>query len=205
MSIQPATALTDAPVTFSALAEQLRDGPLQSLIDIQMQAAGLAARLADDPASPQCCVSSPMPAGTRTSLLSRLLELCEDFRAETGIRCEVAIAERHTRFADEVNEVIYRTVRELLTNVRQHAHAKHVMVSSLGRRDGSIGICVADDGVGLPAHRRRGNPFDESGGIGLWSIDQRLREFDAMLDIEAAAGRGTRAMVILPGSLVITD
>ena len=79
------------------------------------------------------------------------------------------------------------------------------MVSSLGRRDGSIGICVADDGVGLPAHRRRGNPFDESGGIGLWSIDQRLREFDAMLDIEAAAGRGTRAMVILPGSLVITD
>ena len=146
-----------------------------------------------------------MPAGTRTSLLSRLLELCEDFRAETGIRCEVAIAERHTRFGDEVNEVIYRTVRELLTNVRQHAHAKHVTVSSLGRRDGSIGICVADDGVGLPAHRRRGNPFDESGGIGLWSIDQRLREFDAMLDIEAAAGRGTRAMVILPGSLVLTD
>ena len=51
MSIQPATALTDAPVTFSALAEQLRDGPLQALIDIQMQAAGLAARLADDPAA----------------------------------------------------------------------------------------------------------------------------------------------------------
>jgi two-component system, NarL family, sensor kinase len=144
-----------------------------------------------------------MPAATRTSLLPRLLQLCEDFRAEAGIGCEVAIEERHTRFDDELSEVIYRTVRELLTNVRQHAQARQVKVSSTSRRDGSIGITVADDGIGLPAHRRRGNPFDESGGIGLWSIDQRLRDFDAILDIEAAPGRGTRAMVILPSSLVV--
>jgi signal transduction histidine kinase len=146
-----------------------------------------------------------MPAATPTSLLPRLLELCDDFRAEGGIRCEVTLEERHTRFDDEVSEVIYRTVRELLTNVRQHSQAKQVKVSSTGRRDGSIGITVADDGIGLPAHRRRGNPFDESGGIGLWSIDQRLRDFDAVLDIEAAAGCGTRAMLILPGSLVVAD
>jgi signal transduction histidine kinase len=146
-----------------------------------------------------------MPAATRTSLLPRLLELCEDFRGQAGIRCEVALEECHFRFDAEVSEVVYRTVRELLTNVRQHAQAQEVKVSSTGRRDGSIGITVADDGIGLPAHRRRGNPFDESGGIGLWSIDQRLRDFDAVLDIEAAAGRGTRAMIILPGHLVVAD
>ena len=72
--------------------------------------------------------------------------------------------------------------------MRQHARAKQVKVSSVSRRDGSIGITVADDGIGLPPHRRRGNPFDESGGIGLWSIDQRLRAFDAVLDIEATTG-----------------
>lgn len=146
-----------------------------------------------------------MPTAIRTDLLPRLLELCEEFRAQGGIRCEMAIDERHTRFDDEVSEVVFRTVRELLTNVRQHARAKQVKVSSVDRRDGSIGITVADDGIGLPAHRRRGNPFDESGGIGLWSIDQRLRAFDAVLDIEAAAGHGTRAMLILPGSLVLAD
>ena len=43
--------------------------------------------------------------------------------------------------------------------------------------------------------------YDESGGIGLWSIDQRLREFGAVLDVEAEAGRGTRAMLILPRSV----
>lgn len=146
-----------------------------------------------------------MPIAIRTELLPRLLELCEEFRAQGGIRCEVALDERHTRFDDEVSEVVFRTVRELLTNVRQHARAKQVKVSSVDRRDGSIGITVADDGIGLPPHRRRGNPLDESGGIGLWSIDQRLRAFDAILDIEAAAGHGTQAMLILPANLVLAD
>lgn len=93
-------------------------------------------------------------------------------------------------------------MRELLTNARRHSGAQRVAVSSVGRRDGSIGITVADDGIGLPPHRRRGNPLGESAGIGLWSIDQRLREFAAVLDIDAAAGRGTSAMIILPRELV---
>jgi signal transduction histidine kinase len=143
-----------------------------------------------------------MPTALRTDLHFRLLELCDEFRAQGDIDCEVALDEHHTRFDQEVSEVVFRTVRELLTNVRQHAKAKQVQVASVGRRDGSIGITVADDGIGLPPHRRRGNPF-ESGGIGLWSIDQRLRGFDAVLDIEAAAGCGTRAMVILPETLLV--
>jgi signal transduction histidine kinase len=142
--------------------------------------------------------ASPMPKGTRTELYAQLLELCDEFRSHGDLGCSVVLEERHTRFDEALSDVVFRTVRELLTNVRQHARAKHVTVSSADRRDGSIAITVADDGIGLPPHRRRGNPLEESGGIGLWSIDQRLREFDAMLDIEAAAGRGTRAMLILP-------
>jgi len=142
-----------------------------------------------------------MPKGPRTELHARLLELCDEFRSHGDISCDVVLEERHTRFDEEVSDVVFRTVRELLVNVRRHARAKHVRVSSTDRRDGSIGITVADDGIGLPPHRRRGNPLDERGGIGLWSIDQRLRDFDAVLDIEAAAGRGTRAMLILPANL----
>jgi signal transduction histidine kinase len=144
-----------------------------------------------------------MRKGPSTDLHARLIGLCDEFRSHGDIGCEVAIEESHTHFDEEVGDVVFRTVRELLANVRQHARAKHVKVSSMARRDGSIGITVADDGIGLPPHRRRGNPLDESGGIGLWSIDQRLREFDAVLDIEAAAGRGTRAMLILPASVIV--
>lgn len=142
-----------------------------------------------------------MLATRPTDLKSRLTELCIEFRA-SGIACDVQLDDRHVAFGEEVGEIVFRTVRELLTNVRQHARARHVTVSSADRRDGSVAITVADDGVGLPAHRRRGNPFGETGGIGLWSIDQRLRELDAVLDIEAESGRGTRATVILPLTLL---
>lgn len=146
-----------------------------------------------------------MSVGTRTDLFPRLLELCEEFRAHGDIGCEVALEGCHTHFNEEVSEVVYRTVRELLTNVRQHSRATKVRVSSARRRDGSVGIKVSDNGIGLPPHRRRGNPFDESGGIGLWSIDQRLRAFDAVLDIEATMGAGTLATVILPPKLVVSS
>ena len=144
----------------------------------------------------------------RTELYAALLELCEEFRVQGDIGCEVTLDESHTRLAADVSFVVFRTVRELLVNVRRHARARHVKVSSERRRDGSIGITVADDGIGLPPHRRRGTPFDErsgSGGTGLWIIDRGLRDFGAMLDVDAAAGGGTRAMLILPASLVRGD
>jgi hypothetical protein len=40
-----------APASFNALAEQLRDGPLQQLLELQRKANALADRLADSPAA----------------------------------------------------------------------------------------------------------------------------------------------------------
>jgi signal transduction histidine kinase len=147
-----------------------------------------------------------MPRSLRTDLYAGLLELCEEFRVQGDIGCEVALDESHTRLAADVSTVVFRTVRELLVNVRRHAQASHVKLSSECRRDGSIGIIVADDGIGLPPHRRRGTPFDDSsgrGGSGLWIIDRRLRDFGAVLDVDATSGRGTRAMIIVPADLVV--
>jgi signal transduction histidine kinase len=138
---------------------------------------------------------TPNPA---TSLFDQLRDLCEQFRSEGDIACEVRIEARHTLFSPELCDVVYRTVRELLANVRQHAKAKRVDITSADRRDGQVAITVADDGIGLPPHKRRGNPLAERDGIGLWSIDQRLREFGAVLDIDAAENQGTRATIILP-------
>jgi hypothetical protein len=50
MAPQDITALTHPPSALSALAEHLRDGPLQQLAQIQLQANELADRLGDAPA-----------------------------------------------------------------------------------------------------------------------------------------------------------
>ncbi len=137
-------------------------------------------------------------------LFGALAALCNRFRAEGGIDCHVTIGEAHTRFPADLSDVIYRTVRELLTNVRQHARATRVAVSSARARDGSVLITVADNGVGFPEHWRNSKPLAAYSGVGLESLEQRLRKFDAYLDIHSTK-QGSRVTVVLPASLLTGD
>jgi hypothetical protein len=92
MTIQDTATFSGAPRTFNALAEQLRDGPLQQLIEIQRQAHELADRLADRPAD-------------RLEDLERLVLL------------SLSAMERFHTFTRELAAV----VREL-TDARRHSH-----------------------------------------------------------------------------------
>jgi len=142
-------------------------------------------------------VTAPSP----TNLFAALVALCNQFRASGGVDCQFTIGEAHTRFdSSEVADIVYRAVRELLTNVRLHARATRVQVSST-LRDESVRFAVTDDGIGLSRPWREASPFAADGGIGLWSIDQRLRAFDAYLDVESS-DRGTRACLVLPSRLL---
>lgn len=139
-----------------------------------------------------------------SNLFASLVALCSQFREAGGVECQFTIGEAHTRLDAEIGDVVYRAVRELLTNVRLHARATRVLVTSATARDGSVRFSVSDDGIGLGKPWREASPFAADGGIGLWSIDQRLRPFDAYLDIESN-GNGTRASVVLPSRLLQAD
>ena len=138
---------------------------------------------------------------TQGNLLSALAELCTRFGAAGDIDCRVLLGETHLKFPAEVNTVLYQAVRELLVNVRQHARASRVQVATSTSRDGTIRLSVADNGVGLSRPWREASPFAAGSGIGLWSIDQRLRAFGAYLDVESSAS-GTRASLVIPGHLL---
>ena len=104
------------------------------------------------------------------------------------------IPQGHTRFQAPVAEILLRVVAELLTNVRKHACANSVEVSSSVRTDGSVVVVIKDDGIGLAAPDRI-RPL-EDGTFGLWSIKQRLQEIGGFMEIENDAGLCAR--VILP-------
>lgn len=205
----------DASLVRQALAELLHDGPLQELVALQLKAANLArlgqlghvdraARLLELSNLAQAAiehlkqiirdltVAEPAPV---EPLYRRFVELCEDFRASSGIKCKLAVDPAHLRFRSHLGEVIHRTVRELLTNVRKHARANIVTISSERRPDGSMAISVEDDGIGLPTLSRDSTPF--AGGFGLRSIEQGLGAFDALLELDGETG--LRATVIVPG------
>ena len=83
-------------------------------------------------------------------LFTLLTQLCAGFRATSGITCVLAVLPRHLRFNEGATEILFRAVRELLANVRQHSHANRVEISSEVAADGALTLTVKDDGVGMP-------------------------------------------------------
>jgi signal transduction histidine kinase len=133
-------------------------------------------------------------------LHQQLRGLCALFEAETGVKCRVALHQEHLRFEMAVGDTVFRSVRELLSNVRKHAHAKSVRISSTDVSGDDVAISVADNGNGLsPMHWRRA-PF-EGGGFGLWSIEHRLESLGGRLEIEG--GSGVCATILLPRRLLV--
>jgi signal transduction histidine kinase len=203
------------------VAERLHDGPLQDLVALQLKTAVLqrerpfpgenrAEQLTEIAELAQAalqhlqgvirelCVAEPLRPGLR----ARLVTLCDEFRAASGISCNLRLHPSHLSFAPEVSEVLFRTIKELLTNVRKHAQATAVTVSSCVRPDGGVAITVEDNGIGISSVNRRANPF-EGGGFGLWSIDHRLTAFGGYLELEGETG--VQATVVVPRRLLKGD
>jgi signal transduction histidine kinase len=87
---------------------------------------------------------------------------------------------------------IYRIVQESLRNAWQHAHASEVSID-VERTDDAATLAVADDGYG----------FDRSApgwraGLGLASMEERVRLLGGTLTVQSSAGHGTRVQVRMP-------
>ena len=85
---------------------------------------------------------------------------------------------------------LYRVVQEAVHNVAKHANARQVRVTV--RRVGEeVQLAVADDGKGFTLARAR----EQGGGLGLRSIEERVRLVGGRLSIETAPNMGTTIMV----------
>ena len=100
----------------------------------------------------------------------------------------VAVDATVERFPDGVETAAYFIACEALTNATKHAHASRVSLSAQ-RRNGSLVICVADDGVGGAAP---GN------GTGLSGLRDRVGAHGGTLRIESERGAGTHLIAELP-------
>ena len=200
------------------LAERLHDGPLQELVALQLRAANLArlgqvsaserdsrveelGKLAQDAIDhlQQIIRELAGEASRPLPLIARLTELSEQFRAASHIECRLLVSAADLAFEPAATEIVFRTLRELLTNVRKHSQATVVKITSRFRQPDAVAITVADDGIGMQHAGRRKHPF-EGGGFGLWSIEHRLAELGGLLELECDSG--VRATLVLPRRLL---
>src|SRR6185295_204654 len=173
------------------LAARLEQGPLETLEALKSRLAVVASRgvaelgelyqldqLASTALKELDEIILELPEADGEPHLSdfwvRLGEVCGGFHSTSGLECRLVTPQGHTRLPTAAAEIVLRVIGELLTNVRKHACANSVEVSSAVRSDGGVVFTVKDDGIGLAAPERI-RPL-EDGTFGLWSITQRLQE-----------------------------
>jgi signal transduction histidine kinase len=108
-----------------------------------------------------------------------------------GTEVDVRIAP-DLALGEEATAVVYRTIREALSNVRRHARADHAVVRVEREPGGGTLLEVVDDGVG----------FDPSAVAGDHMGLRLLRDLaigaGGQLALDSAPGRGTTVRLVLP-------
>jgi signal transduction histidine kinase len=116
---------------------------------------------------------------------------CAEFGAQHGINVTFC-ADGLDGVPHEIGLCLYRVAQEALRNIAAHAGARQARVALTPSADG-LELVINDDGQGfdLAEARRRG-------GVGLISVEERVRLIGGALRIESRAKRGTELRVRVP-------
>jgi len=121
--------------------------------------------------------------------------LTEQIQEKHGITTVFTDDGRAKPLEEDIRALLFRSVRELLTNTVKHSQAKQVRVS-ISRAEDQILIRLEDDGIGFaPDEVVVGQ---ESGGFGLFSIRERLSQMGGSLEIDSSPGQGCRSILRAP-------
>lgn len=130
-----------------------------------------------------------------SGLVPAVNALCTQFGKLHGIAVTCDAIAHITSIESDIALCLYRVTQEALHNIGKHAQARKVAVQ-LTRTEEGVQLSIADDGKGFDLANIRAR----SAGLGLVSIDERVRLLRGTVDIETQPGAGTIVMVRIPTS-----
>jgi len=128
-------------------------------------------------------------------LVTALESYISNFNLEEHIEVKLNAEIGAERIPFQVSICLYRVAVEALRNVSRHSGATSAAIS-LTRSDDMIELQVSDSGKGFDVET-----FKNGGGLGLISIEERLRLLQGSCEIYSAPGRGTRLVVTVPSGV----
>jgi two-component system sensor histidine kinase UhpB len=117
---------------------------------------------------------------------------CKEFGMQHAIEVTLSAADGLDLIPHNMALCLYRVVQEALRNIAEHAGA-HKAEVTLSSTEDVLELIVADDGQGFDLGEAR-----EGGGLGLISLDERVRLIGGSLTIHTALKRGTEMRVRVP-------
>jgi PAS domain S-box-containing protein len=191
------------------LATNLHDRVGQSLALLQMRLTSLRDSLPGE-ARPEVVECIRMVEQSIAETRTLTFELSPPILADFGLKAAVSwlaeqLGARHGLSVTvagldaleldlDVASVLFRIVRELLTNVVKHAHSPRAKVT-FRREDDHLGIDVEDGGVGFDVALLGSQ---ESAGFGLFSVRDQIGRLGGKFEVRSASDSGTRVSLRVP-------
>jgi len=125
-------------------------------------------------------------------LAPSLKALCDEVGQRNGMVVKFTNRQAPGLLSLEVMTCVYRIAQEALRNAIKHSGAKHVTVT-LATNTKDIRIAIQDDGVGFDPRSNKGK-----GGLGLVSMEERIRLVAGKLWIKSNPGLGTSIIASAP-------
>jgi signal transduction histidine kinase len=129
-------------------------------------------------------------------LTAALRWLVNSFAKNQPMTVKAEIAELDHFIPEDHWIIIYRVIQEALTNISKHAQADKVSLV-IERHDEKVSVSVEDNGRGFDLQQARRKGSAEK-GLGLATMDERVRIMDGVLDLWSQEGKGTRMTFSIP-------
>jgi signal transduction histidine kinase len=128
------------------------------------------------------------PVLYEVGLIPALESLAEQFESRYGLTCHFEDDRVEKPVTDDVRNMLFQGVKELLTNITKHAKADNVWVQ-VKKEDKNILIEVKDDGCGF--HPSKMVPDSESNsGFGLFNIKERIEFLKGSFHVHSEKNQG---------------
>ncbi len=118
--------------------------------------------------------------------------LCRELGEQTKVQIDFTSQDLPNPLPPNISLCLFRVLQESLRNAIKHSGARHVEVGLRGTPD-EIHLAVSDRGVGFDSEAAK-----EGQGLGLVSMEERLKLLKGTLSIESQRRRGTTIHARVP-------
>lgn len=117
---------------------------------------------------------------------------CREFGQQQKAEVDFNTHDLPNHLSPDISLCLFRVLQEALHNSAKHSGARHFEVRLWGTSD-AIRMTISDSGVGFDREAARQGP-----GLGLISMEERLKLLDGTLSIETQPAKGTAVQISVP-------
>ena len=171
----------------------LKEGPPASAAEFKQEIGEIGQDIADLAVDIQAVSHRLHPAKLEILGLERAAAgFCDELSNRHDVTIDVHFENIPTALSRDISLCLYRVLQEALQNVVKHSGSRHAHVS-LNTHIDTITLTVKDSGAGFdPQEAVRGR------GLGLTSMEERLKVVGGHLSIHSQPGHGTIVHAVAP-------